>query len=146
MDAALTALGVGVPMGIALIYAIRAVVSSVPAANERARVADERGNAQELRAERAEYQFAQAKQALIDADETIQRMSKELDDALDATQPGDGLAAGDIRSRVRRIAEAARAKSRGALPAVASEAVPDAPTAPGAAATALPPLEDPRLQ
>lgn len=144
---ALVALAVGAPLGLALVFAIRGLVSVLPAQVERTREADKHGNKQELRAERAEFELGVTKQSLDESEREREALGKELADALDATDPGDGLAADDWRSRLRRIAErAARAKGGGALPAVASEAVPDASAADGAGPAALPPLEDPRLQ
>lgn len=144
---ALVALAVGAPLALVAFFLTRGLVSVLPAQVERTREADKHGNQQELRAERAEFQLGVTKQALDESEREREALGKELADALDATDPGDGLASTDWRSRLRRIAErAARAKGGGALPATADEAVPDAAATSGAGAAALPPLEDPRLQ
>ncbi|MGE0206154.1 MAG: hypothetical protein AB7E70_19470 [Hyphomicrobiaceae bacterium] len=144
---ALVALAVGAPLALVAFFLTRGLVSVLPAQVERTRQADERGNKQELRAERAEFSLGVTKHALDESERERIALGKELADALESTSPGDGLASTDVRGRLRRIAErAARAKSGGAVPAVAADEVPDASATDGAGPAGLPPLEDPRLQ
>ena len=88
--------------------------------------------------DRLEFELKTTKDALTDSERRVGLLSKELADAMERSSLGAGLAANDIRGRVLRAAEAARARSAGdPVPASAGPAVPDAEAASGSATASL---------
>ncbi len=91
-------------------------------------------------AEQTEFELKTTKDALVESERRAELLAKELTDAMERVSLGAGLAAADVRGRVLRAAEAARARGAGALPAKPDEAVPDAEAASGTEDSTLRPL------
>jgi len=91
-------------------------------------------------AERDAFEIKATKEALATAERRIELLSKELADAMERSSLGAGLADNDVRGRVLRAAQAARARGQDGLPAQSVEVVPDPAAARRSDSADLPPL------
>ena len=111
-------------------WGMRAKDSQVAAVDMLAKTREELGTARNENESMA-FEIRALRAAVTESERRVELLSKELADAMERVSLGAGLDAADVRNRVLRAAEAARARSAGQVPAKPGATVPDKEAASG---------------